>query len=293
MRAWVNPPTLEVPEGGAVPEWYAEEWVQRTRWRRIGNQVALDTAALAAVMLLMDGVEDGMRRLRGGAEDPWNRVMGGVTAGGLLGLLWYPSNPRGRAYMTAAGSFVGYFSYVTDKAVDSSLLKTQMELERELLEKPDDQLRSALSRPYLQSLLRAKQRQLNDAARKAVAERVQEEQQGLARPMLPSGGMIDMLRSDAGSGDNSADSMGPYSSSGEGSYGSGAQSFNGGSSSSGGKAAAPAGNASRNNSSHGRRISSGSSSTPNDRGVLVITEEEDDGASGGGTAGDEEIPTRR
>ncbi|GIL68386.1 hypothetical protein Vafri_21679, partial [Volvox africanus] len=231
----------QVPEGGSVPEWYAEEWAQRTRWRRVGNQVAIDTAALAAVMLLMDGVEDGMRRLRGGAEDPWNRVMGGVTAGGLLGLLWYPGNPRGRAYMTAAGSFVGYFSYVTDKAVDSSLLKTQRELERELLEKPDDQLLSHLSRPYLQSLLRAKQRELSDAARKAVAERVQEEQRGLAQPMLPTSGVMETSPAGVGGSDISGDSMGTYLSSGEGSYDSSVASVSGGDSNGGGTAAAPVG----------------------------------------------------
>ncbi|GIL68385.1 hypothetical protein Vafri_21679, partial [Volvox africanus] len=282
----------QVPEGGSVPEWYAEEWAQRTRWRRVGNQVAIDTAALAAVMLLMDGVEDGMRRLRGGAEDPWNRVMGGVTAGGLLGLLWYPGNPRGRAYMTAAGSFVGYFSYVTDKAVDSSLLKTQRELERELLEKPDDQLLSHLSRPYLQSLLRAKQRELSDAARKAVAERVQEEQRGLAQPMLPTSGVMETSPAGVGGSDISGDSMGTYLSSGEGSYDSSVASVSGGDSNGGGTAAAPAGDNSGNNSRHGRRSSggisySGSSRMSNDRGVLVITEEENDRTSGRETSGRE------
>ncbi|EFJ40125.1 hypothetical protein VOLCADRAFT_100133 [Volvox carteri f. nagariensis] len=161
------------PEGeGSIPAWYAEEWATRTRWRHMGNQVARDTAALAGVMLLMDGVEGGMRRLRAGSDDPWNRVMAGVMAGGLLGLLWYPGHPRGRAYMTAAGSFVGYFSYVTEKAVDSRLLTTQRELEAELLQKSEDQLRQELSRPYLQSLLRAKQRMMHEAARKAMAEKL-------------------------------------------------------------------------------------------------------------------------
>ncbi|GLC39245.1 hypothetical protein PLESTB_001652100 [Pleodorina starrii] len=324
VRAWVNPPKLEVPsEGGSVPEWYAAEWAERTRWRRLGNQVARDTAALAGVMLLMDGVEAGMRSVRGGQDDPWNRVMGGVSAGGILGLMWYPggANPRGRAYMTAAGSFVGYFSYVAERAVDASLLNTQRALEKELLEKPEDALRAQLNRPYLQSLLRAKQRQMREAAQREVAERVRREQSGLAadstrqqqQHQLPAGaGAVD-----DGSGGGIGGGDGPYGGGAGEEMGSAAQSSvseQSGSTASlsgGGHMASSSGSSSSLRSGGSGRIitaaaaaggggggrggsvgysGSGSSSSDmgaSDKGVLVITEEEDgDGAGDGdGAAG--------
>lgn len=53
----------------------------------------------------MSYIQDGMRRLRDGTDDPWNRIMGGVTAGGLLGLLWWVSDMEGEGGSFGSGGF--------------------------------------------------------------------------------------------------------------------------------------------------------------------------------------------
>ena len=51
------------------------------------SQYARDTLALTGAAYLMEAVEGAAKLARGGAEDAVNKMLGGVAAGGLLGVL--------------------------------------------------------------------------------------------------------------------------------------------------------------------------------------------------------------
>lgn len=50
-------------------------------------QYGRDTIALTGAAYLMDAVEYAMKSIRGTDKDPGNKMMGGVAAGGLLGVM--------------------------------------------------------------------------------------------------------------------------------------------------------------------------------------------------------------
>eukprot|EP00955_Chlamydomonas_euryale_P019874 212017-Chlamydomonas_euryale.AAC.1 len=57
-------------------------------------------------------------------------MAGGAAAGGVLGALWYPRGPSGRAVMTASGALIGYFMYSVERASRTVLLEQQRQLEK-------------------------------------------------------------------------------------------------------------------------------------------------------------------
>ena len=111
LRTLVNPPKLAPPVDGSVPDWFADEFKEKTRGRLMAKQFLRDTAAFAAGCMVFDGVSSVMSYMRGGKEDPWNKVMGGVSAGGVLSLVckslgwWLPW--LGMALLAAAGILAG------------------------------------------------------------------------------------------------------------------------------------------------------------------------------------------
>ncbi|PNH08305.1 hypothetical protein TSOC_005142 [Tetrabaena socialis] len=126
----------------------------------------------------MDPSQAGMRQLRG-KQDQYNKIMGGASAGGLIGYVWYPGNERARALLTASGAAIGYFTFVTEASTSAYLLQEQQKLERELLHKPEDQLRPEMNPHYLRHLMRIRQQQ-ELAARRTAAEAAYNQQRGLA-----------------------------------------------------------------------------------------------------------------
>ncbi|GFR46038.1 hypothetical protein Agub_g7507 [Astrephomene gubernaculifera] len=262
LRAWANPSPQPDAASAGVPEWYAEEWAQRTRMRSLANRVARDTAAFAAACYLMDGVEAGMRQLRG-KQDHYNKVMGGVTAGGLLSLVWYPRDPRARVMLSVGGAAVGFVTHGIEQAGNAVLLQRQKDLEKELLHKPDEQLRTEVNPYYLRALVRAKQEQLQAEARRTAAEAAAAQQRGL--PMPPPSGAPPSPPSPLGQAGVPASLYGSSSTS----SGSGAAPP---SSSSWGSGATP----SSQQYGNVRSVDGGGSGgVSHDRGLLVISEEED------------------
>ncbi|KAG2427356.1 hypothetical protein HXX76_012550 [Chlamydomonas incerta] len=171
LRAYMNPPPAVVPEPGTpgVPEWFTEEYEQRTRGRRLAGRVARDTAVFMAGCYIMDWVDSAMEKIRG-VKDPMNKVMGGIAAGGLIGFSWYPLDARARALVTLCGGAVGFVTHVTDTASTAYLLAQQRNLEKRLLHKPDSELKSEMNPYYLRALIRAQQMRELDIARKAAAQ---------------------------------------------------------------------------------------------------------------------------
>ncbi|PNW74412.1 hypothetical protein CHLRE_13g607550v5 [Chlamydomonas reinhardtii] len=172
LRAYMNPPPpTVVPEPGTpgVPEWFTEEYEQRTRGRRLAARVARDTAVFMAGCYIMDWVDSAMEKIRG-VKDPMNKVMGGIAAGGLIGFSWYPLDPRARALVTLCGGAVGFVTHVTDTASTAYLLAQQRSLEKKLLHKPDAELKTEMNPYYLRALIRAQQLRELQIARKAAAQ---------------------------------------------------------------------------------------------------------------------------
>eukprot|EP00198_Chlamydomonas_reinhardtii_P009815 XP_001699152.1 predicted protein [Chlamydomonas reinhardtii] len=139
LRAYMNPPPpTVVPEPGTpgVPEWFTEEYEQRTRGRRLAARVARDTAVFMAGCYIMDWVDSAMEKIRG-VKDPMNKVMGGIAAGGLIGF------SCSGAWRRVGG---------------------------ELLHKPDAELKTEMNPYYLRALIRAQQLRELQIARKAAAQ---------------------------------------------------------------------------------------------------------------------------
>jgi hypothetical protein len=93
-------------------------------------QYGRDTIALTGAAYLMDGVEHLAKTFRGHDRDAGNKMIGGTAAGGLLGLVWYPTQASGRASMTAAGALVGYLTFMFEQASKTLLLQQQKQLEK-------------------------------------------------------------------------------------------------------------------------------------------------------------------
>lgn len=165
LRTLVNPPKLAPPVDGSVPDWFADEFKQKTRGRLMAKQFLRDTAAFAAGCLVFDGVSSAMGYIRGKKDDAWNKVMGGVTAGGLLALVWYPGSNQARALFSASGACIGYLSFAAEGAANKVLLTQQRLLEKDLLHKSDEQLRPDLNTWYLRELLRLREQQLYEQRR--------------------------------------------------------------------------------------------------------------------------------
>ncbi|KAF5829599.1 hypothetical protein DUNSADRAFT_15864 [Dunaliella salina] len=117
-----------------------------------------DMGLLIGCSYLMEGVESGLEAVRG-TRDRYNKLCGGVAAGGVLGFAWYPRHPYARLAMTGTGALVGYLSYLSETASRRLLLDRQHKLEQELLGLPPQLHKQDLDPVYLQELFRIRQKQ--------------------------------------------------------------------------------------------------------------------------------------
>jgi hypothetical protein len=69
----------------------------------------------------------------------------------------YPSNSKARAVVTATGASVGYISAYLEEKSSTYLLQQQKTLEKEVLHKSDEDLKTELAPYYLRQLIRIRQ----------------------------------------------------------------------------------------------------------------------------------------
>ncbi|GAX77125.1 hypothetical protein CEUSTIGMA_g4571.t1 [Chlamydomonas eustigma] len=162
IRVLISPPSHATSAGveeaavQRLPAWFSAQYKTQTSFQTFLRQYGKDTLILTGCAYLMDGVDQAVKWVRG-VDDVSNRMIGGVAAGGALGVAWYSGSPTGRAMMSAGGALVGYLSFVFEQI----LLEQQQKLERELLKKPEVDILKEMQPHYLRALIRVKQRQLD------------------------------------------------------------------------------------------------------------------------------------
>eukprot|EP00200_Dunaliella_tertiolecta_P002767 CAMPEP_0202342376 /NCGR_PEP_ID=MMETSP1126-20121109/2968_1 /ASSEMBLY_ACC=CAM_ASM_000457 /TAXON_ID=3047 /ORGANISM="Dunaliella tertiolecta, Strain CCMP1320" /LENGTH=286 /DNA_ID=CAMNT_0048933325 /DNA_START=124 /DNA_END=981 /DNA_ORIENTATION=+ len=143
---------------GAIPSWLQADFKKKAASSGYMRQYFRDMGLLIGCSYLMEGVESGLEAVRG-TKDRYNKLCGGVAAGGVLGFAWFPRQPFARLAMTGTGALVGYLSYITETASRRLLLDRQHKLEQELLGLPPQLHKQDLDTVYLQELFRIRQKQ--------------------------------------------------------------------------------------------------------------------------------------
>lgn len=157
----------EPPAASTLPKWYVERFRMASAVKTGAGNFLRDTALLVAASYLMEGVEAGMKLIRGDRDDPVNKMLGGVAGGGLVGGVWYPRQSTPRLLLTGTGALVGFMSHQLQATSKAILLRDQRKLEQELLGGEMAELTEDLDTAYLKHLLRLREKKLSELAKTA------------------------------------------------------------------------------------------------------------------------------
>lgn len=162
LRLVLDPSSYAVQPPPGLPDWAAAEYKQRYMLRRFTTAIMRDAAVFTGSMYVWETTEKLSHQVRG-VDDPWNRVLGGLVGGTILGSYWIRSfTPAKVASFAAISGLFGYWAYLGETQVKSSMLNQQRQLEKELLKKDNSELKDTVDPGYLRELVLMKQKAMSD-----------------------------------------------------------------------------------------------------------------------------------